>query len=75
MSPEGRLLLEGFEKFSPEVYDDGFGFATIGYGHRVRPGEQFDLITEEQGDDILSGDIEWAENCVGKFVKCPISQN
>jgi len=56
---------EGF-RFTP--YDDGYGFQTVGYGHRILPDEKFNFITREEGRTLLEKDIEIAENAVAKLV-------
>lgn len=75
ISDDGLKLLETFESFRPEPYDDGYGFLTIGYGHKIRPGEHFDRIDEEQAQALLESDLSWAQNCVNKFVRYPTNQH
>lgn len=69
------------------VYDDKTGKpvsvnkplptgATIGYGHLIRPGEDFMAgITEEQATELLCRDIASVERGVGDTVKTPLAQN
>ena len=69
------------------VYDDKTGKpvnvnkplptgATIGYGHLIRPGEDFiDGITEECATELLRRDIASVERGVGDTVKIPLAQN
>ena len=33
INQNGLNLIKSFESYEPEVYDDGFGNPTIGYGH------------------------------------------
>lgn len=74
ISDEGIKLLEEFETFQPDPYDDGYGFITIGYGHKIRPGEHFDKIDEKQAQALLESDLAWAQSCVNKFVRYPTNQ-
>ena len=50
--------------------------ATIGYGHLIKPGEDFSNgITENMATEILRTDITTAENAVRKNITAPLSQN
>ncbi len=45
------------------VYKDSRGFDTVGYGHRVLPGEDFSAgITQQQADSLLAADLMKAKN-------------
>lgn len=45
------------------VYTDSLGYPTIGYGHLVRPGENFSTgITESQAETILTKDLNTTVN-------------
>lgn len=49
--------LENDEGFSPKVYKDTEGFDTIGFGHKVRPGEDWSKgITREEASKLLEKD-------------------
>lgn len=75
MSQEGLNLIRGFEGFSPNVYPDVAGNPTIGYGHLIRPGENFRTITQEQALDLLRRDVSSAENAVNSSVNVQLTQN
>ncbi len=50
--------------------------ATIGYGHLIKPGEDFSNgINETIATEILRTDITTAENAVRKNITAPLSQN
>ena len=50
--------------------------ATIGYGHLVKPGEDFrGGITEEQAIELLRADIAIAERAVHNNIHVPLTQN
>ena len=81
--------LEGCVKIGDKhvVYDDKTGRpvpacaqmprgATIGYGHLIKPGEDFrNGITENVATDLLRADIAMAERAVQKNIMVPITQN
>lgn len=66
----GYLLVKEFEGLRLRAYLCPAGVWTIGYGHTdgVREGM---TITQTQADDFLDRDLDWAEECVGKFAKDP----
>lgn len=75
MSAAGLLLLKNSEGFRSATYRDVAGIETIGYGHRLLPGESFpNGITQQQGDEILATDVANAEAAVQKLVQAPLSQ-
>ena len=75
ISDNGLLLIKQSEGFRNSVYEDVAGIPTIGYGHRLLPGEDFpDGITEEQASAILAKDVEIAETAVNRFVRVPLTQ-
>lgn len=69
------------------IYDDQTGIpvssnaplprgATIGYGHLIKPGEDFrNGITENQATELLRADIATAEHAVKNNISAPLTQN
>ena len=50
--------------------------ATIGYGHLIKPGEDFsDGISETAATELLRSDIATAERAVRDNISAPLSQN
>lgn len=50
--------------------------ATIGYGHLIKPGEDFtNGISEEKATELLRADITTAERAVCKNITAPLTQN
>ena len=75
-SDDGVEFTKSWETFQPRVYDDGYGYGTVGYGHRVNPGEDYsDGITKDDAEELLLNDLEKAENCVNKNVHTILTQN
>lgn len=59
------------------VYTDTAGYQTIGYGHKLRPGEAELFrhgIDKETAERLLTGDLETAEAAVHRLVRAPITQ-
>jgi lysozyme len=75
LSATGLELLKKSEGFRDRVYADVAGFRTIGFGHRLKPGEGYpNAITQPQGEQILSHDLAIAEVAVERLVKVSLSQ-
>jgi GH24 family phage-related lysozyme (muramidase) len=75
LSNAGLDLLKRSEGFRGFTYRDVAGIPTIGYGHRILPGETFPAgITEVQGSTILLADVKIAEDAVTRLVTVTISQ-
>lgn len=75
ISSAGLALIERSEGFSSTVYNDVAGIPTIGYGHRLLPGESFpDGITQAQAQAILSNDVQSAEAAVRRLVTVSLTQ-
>ena len=55
------------EDFYENVYDDGYGYLTIGYGHLIKPGESFTTISKSQALRLLSQDLYEAEQRVNNY--------
>jgi hypothetical protein len=63
MSDSGLARIRGTEAFRARAYDDGAGNPTIGYGHLIRPGENFSGgITQAQADALFKQDVERVVN-------------
>ncbi len=68
-------LIKNFEDFSPVPYVDANGHS-IGYGHFIKPGENFtSSISEEQASVILANDSQHAANIIGKYVTVELTDN
>lgn len=74
-SEAGIALIKSFEGFSATPYKDAAGHNSIGYGHKIQPGELFDRITEETAEALLRSDLADAENAVNDLVTVTLNQN
>lgn len=68
----GIALIKHFEGFSPVVYLDVAGQATIGYGHLLREGEVLERISQAEAEDLLRQDVAVAERAVMKLIRAPL---
>lgn len=70
----GIHVIENFEGLLLHAYQDQVGVWTIGYGHTagVYAGQ---VITRDQADAFLHGDVAWAENAVNQDVTVPLNDN
>ena len=75
ISDAGLQLIKTSEGFRGNVYSDVAGFPTVGYGHKLLPGESFpEGITEEQATALLETDIQGAQGAVARLVKVALTQ-
>ena len=62
----------------PNAKDDGFGNMTIGYGHKVDPKNEPELvhgsITREKAEKLFQRDLRKAEAAVARHVTVPQTQ-
>ena len=76
MSEAGLAKIREHEAFVPKVYDDGAGNSTIGYGHMLRPGENFSGgITEAEAIKLFEKDVERVVNGSLDKIKADLTQN
>ncbi len=79
LSSEGLDFIKKYEELRLKTYKDQAGYETIGYGHKVLPGEDFSKgITEAQALDLLKQDVQSTVNAVNaglKDVKASVKQN
>jgi lysozyme len=74
LSEAGLGALKFEEGLRLDAYLDEAGKPTIGYGHLIRPGEAFSIITEPEAEALLRQDVESAERCVSLAVAVPLTQ-
>lgn len=75
ISQKGIDLIKKFEGFSATEYTCSADKRTIGYGHVMRNGEKYGILTYVQAEELLRQDIETAEYTVNKAVLPKLTQN
>ena len=89
MSEQGLGLLKQWEGFKSKVYKDSAGLPTIGVGHLITQSEKTsgaivinglaveyaDGLTDQQVLDLLSQDVQPAEQAVNNGVKVALEQD
>jgi lysozyme len=76
MSDAGLARIRQSEAFMARPYDDGAGNLTIGYGHLIRPGENFSGgITQAQADALFRQDVARVVNPALDRVTIDLTQN
>lgn len=69
-------LVSQFENFSASAYKDAAGYLTIGYGHKINPGEDFPpKISQDEANVLLKDDMDTAWNAVHRHVNVPLTDN
>lgn len=75
LSTTGLNLIKQSEGFRATTYDDVTGRRTIGYGHKLRPGESFpNGLTRAQAEQLLIADVAAACDAVEHLVHVPLTQ-
>jgi uncharacterized protein YecT (DUF1311 family)/GH24 family phage-related lysozyme (muramidase) len=74
LSEEGLAFIARHEHFEPNVYLDEANHPTIGFGHRLLPGESFPhAIDEKEARRLLTGDVSRAETIVQRNVAAELA--
>jgi GH24 family phage-related lysozyme (muramidase) len=68
-------LVKGFEGLRLVRYGDATGLPTIGYGHLIKPDENFMHISEEQALELLQTDLQIAGAAVERLIKVQLDDN
>lgn len=61
ITPQIIALVKKHEGFDLNAYDDTDGLKTIGWGHLIKPNEDYSTITLEQAESLLLNDLNQAE--------------
>lgn len=80
LGKKGTDLIISYEKEVLHVYDDGFGYPTVGIGHLLTPAEKKAMplgtkITKEQSRAYFKADAAKYVKAVNNAVKVPVTQN
>lgn len=71
----GLHIIKMWEGLRLEPYSDIAGKPTIGYGHLIKPGEKFDIITQDMAEELLKKDVHYAETAVSAYIFVPLTDN
>jgi len=75
LSEEGLDLIKRSEGFRGQTYKDVAGFPTIGYGHKLLPGESYpEGIDEARASALLANDVKAVEQAVERLVRVQVTQ-
>ncbi len=75
ISNQGLELIKQNEGFSSEIYLCPAGKSTIGYGHVVHSGENYENITKQEAENLLKKDLFSREKTVRQNVNVDLTQN
>jgi len=68
-------LVKASEGFSAHPYKDSAGYGTVGYGHKIVAGEDFeDGLTVAEAETLMREDLDKAAHAVNELVKVPLTQ-
>ena len=74
-SQAGIDLVKEYEGLRLTVYKDSAGKPTIGYGHLIKPGENFSTgISAKKAELMLANDLLATEDSVQRLVNLPLTQ-
>ncbi|MFT4063948.1 lysozyme [Paraburkholderia sp.] len=71
---EGKQVVDGF---IVQVYDDGYGIPTVGFGHKVLPEDDLrigDVISVERARSFLNTNLREVESAINRDVRVPLHQ-
>lgn len=68
-------LAKQFEGFYSKVYVCPAGYRTIGYGHVVKPNENFTEISEDEAIELLRQDLLVAQYWVCRLINVPLANS
>ena len=80
-SDAALVLLKTFEQgpaggFAPVAYPCPAGYLTIGWGHRIQPGDRFQQpLSAAEADRLLQADVRWVGGQVRAAVDVPLTQS
>lgn len=74
-SKEGLEHIVKWEGLVLKRYICPAGKPTVGVGHVILPGENYQVITREQAFEILAKDVERFERAIKKHITVPLNQN
>lgn len=70
-----RDIIKAHEGWRARRYLDTAGYPTIGWGHKILAGENLTTITKEQGEALLTADIERTRRGILPHITRPMNRN
>jgi len=74
-SAKGQDKLKKFEGFLNVEAPDRAGYPTIGYGHKIKQGERFGIISEQTALTIMLEDVSPLEEFLNNYIGKKLTQN
>lgn len=74
-SNAGQETLMDMEGFRDKPYSCSAGHLTIGFGHKIKPGEKFDTITKGTAILMMVEDAKPFENFINYYIPVELTQN
>ena len=75
INERGLRLIESFETLQLTPYDDGYGFRTVGWGHKMLPLDPYHTLTPEESDSLLYLDLRVAEDGIAPYLTGELNDN
>jgi lysozyme len=74
-SEAARVMVKAFEGLRLTPYRDEAGVWTVGWGHTGAEARDGAMMCEDEAEELLGDDLEWAARCVDRLVTVEVSQN
>lgn len=69
MSNKGHKFIKNFESCKLTAYNDPTPQKkSIGWGHQLRPGENFTTISQDKADQLFIKDTEWVNDAINRLL-------
>jgi lysozyme len=75
INERGLELLKEFEGCELCPYPDIEGNPTIGYGHLIKKGEHFNIISPEEAEELLVKDLQATVKGITPLLKVKVNEN
>lgn len=79
ISSSGVNKIKRYEQLKLKPYKDVGGKWTIGWGHLIKPDEDYLMhpggITEAKAEQLIQQDLAYTESAINSYVKVPINGN
>jgi len=78
ISQQGVEFIKSREGFDGTAYKDSAGYWTIGYGHKIKPGDPYSPYTTMKADEalaLLERDLQPVVACINHKCTAQLTQN